>query len=379
MGLMRILHVVGETNRGGTETWLLHVLRELDRKVVKFDFVVYRNGTGDYDEELRRLGCRILACGKDRYFPTFGWELRRLVSSYGPYDVIHSHVHHFSGRIVLYGALCGVGVRIAHSHNDTEKLDRNAGALRRCYIRVSRALIRRYATAGLAVSSAAARSLFGQGWASDSRWRILPSCVDLSAFGRPSGFGLRRELGIPENARVIGHVGRFYGQKNHQFFIDVASALSVREPCSYFVLVGAGPVKREIELRVKSAGLAERFLFLSPRGDVPRLMLEVFDGFLFPSLYEGLGLVLVEAQAAGLRCFIPTVLPSEVVAVPGLVLRIPLSDGAEAWAEVISEEMKTPAKVPQREAFRLASAAFDIKHNADELMQVYRDLTSRHS
>jgi glycosyltransferase involved in cell wall biosynthesis len=229
-----------------------------------------------------------------------------------------------------------------------------------------------FATAGLGVSSNAAASLFGENWRTDGRWRVHPAAVDLQAFEEhPNRTKVREQLGIPASAIVIGHVGRFVEEKNHQFIVHLAELFDKRHDVR-FLLIGGGPLKAHIHREVHERGLDDRFIFLPPRADVPRLMLSAMDAFIFPSLSEGLGLSLLEAQAAGLPCFASDAVPSEAIAVPELVQQLPLSAGPALWAEAILQRMRTPPQITQKIALERLEAAFDIKKNAERLVQFYQ-------
>jgi glycosyltransferase involved in cell wall biosynthesis len=234
-----------------------------------------------------------------------------------------------------------------------------------------------FSTAGLGTSRSAAALMFGENWWTDPRWRVLPACIDLTAFRKSADRRLvRAEFCIPDGAVVFGHVGRFVNEKNHQFLIQVAEQLTEAESRARFVLVGAGPTKARAEYEIRRRGLKDRFILLDPRDDIARLMLGVFDFFLFPSLYEGLGLALVEAQAAGLQCFVSTAIPPEGIVIPEMVHKIPLSAGAEAWADLILRKIGSPSPVTQKEALTAVGRSFDIQSNAVQLTEFYREAVS---
>jgi glycosyltransferase involved in cell wall biosynthesis len=219
--------------------------------------------------------------------------------------------------------------------------------------------------------------MFGDDWQQDSRWRVMPACADMAPFAKPvQRRDVREGLRIPEDAIVFGHVGRFVEQKNHGFLIRVAEAIAKREKRARFLLVGGGDLRPRIERFIRERSLSDRFIVLAPRDDVPDLMLGAMDFFLFPSLYEGLGLALVEAQAAGLRCFASTAVPREAIAVPSLVTRLPLSDGPKRWADAILRIADTPAPISQAEALRAVRCRFDIDRSAEELVEFYRSVAS---
>jgi glycosyltransferase involved in cell wall biosynthesis len=339
---MRILHVVGGLNRGGAETWLVQLLGHIDREKYQMDFLVHSAEPGEYDKEVQALGARIIPCLKPSNPLQYAINLRRILRRHGPYDCVHSHVHHFSGYVLMLAAMTRVPMRIAHSHLDTRAIDHNATFPRKAYLNGMLALIRHFATDGIAVSDHAARSLFSESWRSDPRFSLCPLGIDLRPFEQQvDRRQVRSELGIPLDAFVVGHVGRFVEQKNHRFLVEIADRFCGLEPKAVFLLVGDGPLKPEIEALVRARGLTKRFIFTGLRGDVPRLMKGAMDCFLFPSLYEGLGLVLWEAQAAGLPCVISESIPEEATTVTQRVWRLSTLASPKDWALEIQRSRPT--------------------------------------
>jgi glycosyltransferase involved in cell wall biosynthesis len=260
----------------------------------------------------------------------------------GEYDVIHSHYIDHSGSIMQMGARAGVPVRVVHCHNDLAPVWADASLVRRSYFRLMNRLIRRCATAGLAASAGAASTMFGSEWPSDGRWMLLPYGIDLRPFRNGVGrAATRMSLGIPANAFVVAHVGRFVPQKNHAFLLEVISATVAVTRDACFLLVGEGPDEAAFERAASTRGLSGCIVRVSGRPDVPDL-LAAADAFAFPSRFEGLGIAAVEAQAAGLPCVLSDRVPSEACVVPELVDRLPLSS-PEAWAAALVASRSRPA------------------------------------
>ena len=371
---LRVLHVLGSLNRGGVETWLMNVLRHLDPRRVRFDFVTHSDRPAAYDDEARALGARIYRCTGYRRPLRYARQLRGVIAEGGPYDAVHSHVHDYSGAVLWAAAGAGVPVRIAHSHNDTSGLRARAPLVRRAYQRLMHWSIRRYATRHLACSDIAGRALFGPAWPSDRRAVNLPYGIDLSRFAeRPARAELAAALGLPPDAKVIGHVGRFDPQKNHRRLVGMAAAVLKDDPAARLVLVGDGPLRPEIERHAESLSVRGQVVFAGLRGDVPAVMGGVFDVFLFPSLYEGLGIVVVEAQAAGVPVVMSDAVPAEAVRIPDRVTTLPLSAPDGAWAARLRHLLAR--RDDPRPPFGQRVTAlrdFDVHENVARLEKIYR-------
>jgi glycosyltransferase involved in cell wall biosynthesis len=371
MAPVRVLHVVAQMNRGGAETWLMQVLRHLDPSRVRADFLVTRDAPGHYDAEIRALGSAILVCELSPSRPIgFARRLLATLLERGPYDVVHSHVHHFSGFILALARSAGVPIRIAHSHLDTKSLDEEAGLRRRVYLRCMEATLRRFATKGLAPSAPAAAALFGSRWGEDPRWSVVRYGLDFGAFReRVDASAVRAELGVPSDALVIGHVGRFDPQKNHELLVRIAAAAIRREPRAVIVLVGDGPLRAWVEGEAVRLGVRERIVFAGVRADVPRL-LRSFDVFVLPSHREGLPLVGLEAQAAGLPIVLSDSVTRELVVIPELFTWRSTGDPPEAWAEAVLSASRRRADVPDPVA-ALERSEFSIARSLSGLLRVY--------
>ena len=370
---MRILHVVGSMNRGGAETWLTHVLRRVDPVDFHMDFLVHTSEHGAFDDEIRDAGSLVIPCLNPKYPPQYARNFKKVLSEYGPYDVVHSHVHHYSGFVLRLSQSAGVQTLIAHGHTDARDLEEKVEKPRRVYLRLMKRMIYRYADYGLAASQKAAEDLFGPDWADDHRWRLLYCGIDLEPFKQAvDARQIRVELGIPENAFVAGHVGRFTEEKNHAFLIDIASEVAKVAADIRFLLVGDGPLRPAIERKVERLGLRDKVIFTGVRADVPKLMLGAMDAFILPSLYEGLPLALIESQAAGLPCVFSAVITEEADIVKHLVKRLPLDGLAFIWANAIlaMQRNTTTAKDPKAVTV-VEHSAFNIKSSVRELIRVY--------
>jgi glycosyltransferase involved in cell wall biosynthesis len=357
-------------NRGGIETWLMHVLRNLPPPRVCMDFLVTRAEPGHYDVEIASLGSALLHCPLPSKPARFALRFFSLLKERGPYDVVHSHVHHFSGFVLALASRAGVPVRIAHSHLDTLSLDAGAGYRRRLYLAVMAAALRRYATHGLAVSAPAAQALFGPGWSHDKRWGIARCGLDFGAFrGSDDISAVRAELGVSPEAVVLGHVGRFDPQKNHVLLVSMAAAVFRREPRARLVLVGDGPLRGEVEAEAMRLGVRDRIVFAGVRSDIPRV-LRSFDVFVLPSLREGLPLVGLEAQAAGVPIVLSDSITRELVVIPELFTWRSTADSPEQWAEAVLSAMG--GRSPSRDTVAVLEASeFSLGRSLSGLLAAY--------
>jgi glycosyltransferase involved in cell wall biosynthesis len=366
----RVLHVIRAMGMAGTETWLMRALRRLDARRVRMDFLVHTAERWAYDEEIEALGSRIFRICTPLRSPAYATAVMRLLRQRS-FDAVHSHVHHFSGYLLPLAKAACDALRIAHSHTDTSRADLAANPLRRCYLHLMKRSIRSYADRMVGVSGPAGESLFGANWLNDPRSRVLFCGVDPAPFLRlPGRAEARAEWGVGEDELVIGHVGRFEKPKNHLFLLDVAAEIARSRTNLRVLLVGDGGLVESIRERSRTLGIERNIIFAGAREDVPR-MLAAMDVFLFPSHHEGLGLSLVEAQAAGLPCVISDVIPDEADINPGLIHRLALSSGPGIWAETV---LRAPNGVlpDRRECFgTLENSRLNIERSVEGLYALY--------
>jgi glycosyltransferase involved in cell wall biosynthesis len=370
---MRVLHVVGGMDRGGVETWLMHVLRQIDPSELQMDFLVHTDRACAYDKEIEALRSNIYFCPEPANPLRYAMNFRRILRTHGPYDVIHSHVHHFSGFALSLAKLLGIPKRIAHSH--TDKIGANALASwpRRAYLAWSERLIRHAATSKLAASMPAAKSLYGANWSSDPKTRVLYCGVDFTPFGQEVDTSeVRHEFGLTDQDFVLGHVGRFVEEKNHRFLLSVYRELREREPDAKLLLVGIGSLESAIRQTAAEMDLLDGIRFAGLRNDVPGLMLGAMDAFVFPSTCEGLGLAAVEAQAAGLHTILSNAVPAEADAGWNLVRFLDLACGPEVWAEAALNSRSVPRTRVSTQALRNSRFSIDVSWR--NLYDIYRNV-----
>ncbi len=365
----RVLHVLGSLDAGGVENWLLEIVRHRSPSDRAFDFCLLGSREGAYAGELRRRGCRICRCPLGPFF-SFPARLFALLLRSG-YEIVHSHVHPFSGLILAIARAAGIPYRLAHSHNTHD--GREDRFRRRLYRRLMQRCLLRWMTLGLGCSEPAAEQILGVSRSEDERIRVLRYGIDLQAFRDRSGEGLelRPEFGLEPDAVVVGHVGRLDPQKNHQFLLHVAAEAVRAHPRLRFVIVGEGRLEDSLRAQAGNLGLRGRVVFAGCRDDVPRLMTGLFSAFVLPSLHEGLPIAALEAQAAGLPTLLSDRITGETAVVSDIVRRLPLEAGALAWAKVLLNTVQEERYSIRRACRVLEERGFSVEQSARKLYESY--------
>lgn len=357
--MVRVLQVVTNMDRGGLETMLMNYYRHIDRDKVQFDFLEHREARAAYDDEIEALGGRIHRL--PRLVPwskSYMSALNTFFSEHPEYKVVHVHQDCLSSVILKAAAQHKVPVRIAHSH--TANQSKNLKYPVKLWYRRS---IPSYATDLFACGQRAGDWMFG-----GAPYTILNNAIDVSkyTFNSSKRLRMRDQLGLT-NQFVVGHVGRFNPLKNHSFLLEAFAVLIRREPNAILLLVGGGADMEKIKTKAETMGISQKVRFLGIRSDVPDLM-QAMDVFAFPSLYEGLPVTMVEAQAAGLPSLISDRVPQECIITENLVRVVPLSASADTWAEEMLKERAV--KRTDRHA-EIAAHGFDITTEAGKLQEFY--------
>ena len=341
--MIRILHIVTYMGRGGLETMLMNYDRFMDREKVQFDFLEHRSFETNYDREIRKLGGRIWHVSRRcPWSIAYRQELKRFFREHSEYQIIHVHLDCFSAVVLKCAKDAGVPVRIAHSHSAGARKDLKYLLRLYCKRRIPE-----YATDLLACGTAAGDWMF-----SGHAYGIMPNAIDLELFHycKAEAQKIRQELHL-EGCKVLGHVGRFHPAKNHGFLIKVFEEVRKREPNARLLLVGDGEGREKIVRNVWKAGLENEVVFTGNRPDVYRL-LQGMDLMVFPSLYEGFPVTIVEAQATGLPCLMSDRISPECILEEELVEVCSLEESPEKWAEhilkVLDCSLEQPEKRPDR-------------------------------
>lgn len=328
---------------------------------MQFDFLCHREGHFAYSDEIESLGGHIYHVPRCNPFdPHYLHEIDRFFENF-PYHIVHSHIDCMSAYPLAAAAKHGAVVRVAHSHSSRQDRD-----IKYPLKIMSKRRIPRVATHLFACGEDAGKWMFN-----GAPFRVVRNGINVAAnaFDRGRRDVTRAALGIDPAAPVIGHVGRFDPVKNHTFLLESFAELRRFRPDAVLLLAGDGPLRTDIEARASALGIGEGVLSLGVRSDIPDLM-QAMDVFCMPSLYEGLPLVLVEAQASGLPCLISDTIPADCDIVPGAVARLPLANGYGVWAQGLEELLKTEhPREPAADYVR--AAGFEAADTASRLQSFY--------
>ncbi len=362
----RVLHVVGAMNRAGTETMLMNIYRNIDREKIQFDFISYSQQDAHYDYEIKALGGRVIKLSKSQSIK----QLVDAIKKYGPYDAIHSHTLFHCGIANLAGKIAGIKTRIAHAHTT---LDRSDSLARKLYIKTMRTVITASSTHLLACSQQAGHYLYGNKSIDGGTYQYFPNLIDYKQFlkgNREKVIQFKAEQGLSESL-VIGHIGRFMEAKNHHFLLEIMKEMLKKRLDIKLLLVGDGDLRKEIEEKARKEGLESYIRFVGIRSDI-ETMLHSMDVFVFPSIYEGLGLVLLEAQATGTPCIVSEAIQPEADLKLGLITRLSLSDGAKEWADRIIKIAGKKENNPNKIIVGFNENGYEIQRGITRLMDIYQ-------
>lgn len=327
---IRILQVIGIMNRGGAEAMIMNLYRNIDRTRVQFDFVENTFEQAAYDEEIRLLGGRIYHCphynGKNHFAYQKWWNEFFALHS-GEYRIIHGHIGSTAAIYLKNAKKYGV-YTIAHSHSSGT--DHSLKAV--LYEIMSRPT-RNIADWFFACSEAAGVDRYGDKVVSGNQYKVLHNAVDTQCFcyDATTRKAVRKELQW-EDKKIFGHIGRFTPEKNHQFVLQIFCEILKKDSECKLLMIGDGPLRSSMEALAKELGISDHVLFTGVREDVNRLV-QAMDLLIFPSIFEGLPVTLVEAQTAGLPCVISDHIPRESILIENLVTVMSLEASEADWAQ----------------------------------------------
>lgn len=366
---IRILHVVGKMHYGGMETLIMNIYRSIDRDKVQFDFMVHYNEPGEYDKEIKELGGKIYVMPNTIPINYFKYKkaLNNFFSSNKKYKIIHSHL---ISTAFIYNRIAkkyGKKICITHSHSSSSET-----SLKSKISDVTSKLSENYTDIFFGCSKEACSYFFPKSVKKGINMTIIKNAIDSKKYSYNEYIRnkIRKDLQI-EDKFVIGHIGRFSEHKNHDFLLDIFKEIYSNNNNSILILVGKGPLESKIKSKINNLGLSKNVIFLGVINDIYNI-LQAIDIFLFPSVSEGFGIALLEAQASGLKCFTSKDVVPLDVKVTNLLEYISLNSSSDIWANKILEykfgyERKDTSK-------EIINSGYDIKSQSNWFQKFYIDL-----
>lgn len=358
---LRIALVLNRMDSGGIEATVMNYYRHLDRSKVQFDCYYCEDSTFLQRKELEELGAGIYPIPPYTHVADYQRVLQ-IAFQERQYRIVHVHMNTMSVFPLFAAWRVGIPVRICHSHS-TAHWGEGTRTLLKYLLRPFCTL---FATEMFACGERAGRWMYGNRRFDQGKVQVIQNAInnETFAFCAEARAAIRKEFAIPEDAFVVGHVGRFVYPKNHSFLLDVFAHVLKKNPAARLMLVGEGELEQEIRAKVAELGIAQSVIFTGVRQDVARIY-SAMDVFCLPSFYEGMILVGWEAQANGLPCLMSENISHEAV-LSDASIQFPLSD-AEKWAEQLLKMQRNPGvKAP------------DIRECALVLQQRYLELAQRH-
>ena len=364
--IITILHVFGRLDRGGAETLIIELFKTLDKSKFHFDFAVHGDKIGDYEKTVQLNGGNVYHLPKYKVYNHFKYvsAWKRLLSL-NSFDVVHAHVRS-TASIFLHIAKKYNIKTISHSHNTS-----SGHGIKAAYKNFLQKRIVKNTDFLMACSVDSAKWLFGKKIFNVRKVQILNNAIDTDkfTFSLVNRLRIRKELGI-NNEVVIGHVGRFHDQKNHTRIISIFSTYNKYNQNSKLILVGDGELKPKILNQVRALKLTDKVIFTGVRSDTNSLF-SAFDILLFPSIHEGLPLVLVEAQTSGLPCIVSDVITTEIN-LTDLVKYVSLNKDDSEWVKVIENSLNIKRDIVYSNIMK--NNGFDLASNIAILEKIYSDI-----
>lgn len=371
MKKIKILHVVNSMNLGGIEVFLMNALRNIDTNRFQFIFLCVGSEKFSYENEIISLGGKIVRIPEMTRWNKLKFvnDIRKVIQEEAV-DIVHVHTYFKSVYPLFAAKVAGVRVRIVHSHQ-TAGLSKTPNILRRILYTVLKFPINIYSTTKVACSDLAGSSLFYRRY----KFMIIENAIKIEdySYSKKKRLALRKSFNIPNDAKVIGAVGRIVEIKNLTFLINIFYEYMKNNKNSYLFLVGDGPLRIDLQKQAISLGLEENVIFAGVRSNVNELY-NVMDILILPSFSEGLGIVLIEAQANGLKCIASDAV-SRAANITGLVDYQPLSNGASRWANVVEETELT--RVDNTAV--MEKSTYNISSSIGHLQDLYTRLNNQYS
>lgn len=361
---IRVAEIIGKYIGGGVEAVVLNYFSFINKDKIQFDFICDSDSTDIPYEQIEAMGGKVILIPPYQKLFKYQKELKKVLKD-GNYQIVHSHINALSIFPLRVAKKAGVPIRIAHSHSTSNKKEWKKNLLKNILKPFSKVYSNKY----MCCSELAGRWLFGDKEYEKGTVYLLNNAIDLDKYKYNENIRIakRKEMGIKPSTFVVGHIGRFVEQKNHRFLIDIFNEIHKKRKDSLLLLAGQGPLMEEMKEKVHNLGLDNCVQFLGQRKDANELY-QVFDLFLLPSLYEGLPVVGVEAQASGNLCYLSNDMTKETKVLDSTKF-MSLENTAEEWANAILKDAKRYKKHNTKE--EVSKYGFNIEKEAEKLEKKY--------
>ena len=364
---MKKVLVICNLTMGGEEKMGSELILNMDREDLDVTFLVFGHEQGVFERNVIDHGIRVVHINWPKFpFINYFSQLKEVQKKYGPFDIAHAHHLLNNGITLCFLHKLGVKKLVSHSHNTDS--NRNPNLLTKIYEKLMKKMIKKYATDYIACGEEAGEYLYGKDFFRKNGI-IINNGIDVNKFkfSIEKRNSLRKEFEL-ENKFIIGNIARLTKIKNHIFLIDIFNELLKKEPNAVLLIVGDGVNKENIEKHVKELNLSNKVILTGPRNDIPDLQ-NMLDVIVYPSLYEGLPVSLVEAQFNNLPCVLSNNITTEVK-ISKNVSFLDLDGSLEKW---VDEILKYDLKNGDRYLNKLddKAKAFDIKESSKLLRKIY--------
>lgn len=367
---VHVLQFFSTLNNGGAENRMMDVYRCINSEIVTFDFAVLHKGSHFFDEEVYEKGSKkyILPDPRQGLFKNY-LSLVRFFREHS-FQAVHTHVSWYGGVVLMAAKRAGVRIRIAHARDSVIP---NRSMKEKVCCDIGKVLIRLFSTQKIAISTEAAENIFGKYVVKKGEFLFVPNSIDEKKYivlNESDRGVLRRQLGIPDNTKAYVTVANLRKQKNHMFLLDIAKALKEKDDNFILYLIGEGDLRSEIEDKIQNMGINEQVVLMGSRKDVPQILC-AFDCMVFPSLFEGLGGVVLESQLVGVPAVVSDAIPRVVDVGINMVEYLSLEEPPSVWAETVMAKAENYSWNYENTLSKFRKNGYSIKETARKYLEEY--------
>lgn len=367
---IKILMVLGNTRRGGTQAFIMNVLRNIDRHRFQIDFAINNDFDGGWGPDMRALGSNIYIFP---VFKVYNWIFfkkwwNNFFRSHH-YDIVHGHSTNSAGIYLKEARQQGCKT-IAHIHSTGFR----GNIIERLAKKITSRLTKKYADYWFTCSEEAAKRLYGEEYKAYPFYYEMPNAIDVKRYEYNENIrkGIRKNLGVADDEFLCGHVGTFSVPKNHTFLLDIFAEICKTKEKARLLLIGEGVLKNDIETKAKKLDIFDRIIFRQNLPNVNEYMMAM-DLFIFPSLFEGFGMVSLEAQATGLNIIQSDTIPKDTH-LTECVQTMSLNNSPLDWAD---KALAMPQRDRKMMNLSICNTKYNLTHTIDLITKLYEDLARK--